>query len=96
MCLTGRVQILVCLCLQPIFNDLEARFKERTQEFDTMKRNVVGKIHLTIEAELSLNRFSHNTPPPCISFNAFHSITELPIVMALKIVLRWWESFTLR
>ena len=28
---------------QPIFKDLEAQFKERTREFETTKKNIVGK-----------------------------------------------------
>jgi len=28
---------------QPVFKDLEAQFKERTQEFETTKKSIVGK-----------------------------------------------------
>ena len=33
----------VFFALQPIFKDLEAQFKERTQEFESTKKNIVGK-----------------------------------------------------
>lgn len=36
-------QWFVFFVLQPIFKDLEAQFKERTQEFETTKKNIVGK-----------------------------------------------------
>lgn len=31
------------LFLQPVFKDLEAQFKEQTQEFETTKKSIVGK-----------------------------------------------------
>ena len=37
--------LLFCYCSvsQPVFKDLEAQFKERTQEFETTKKSIVGK-----------------------------------------------------
>ena len=78
---------------QPIFKDLEAQFKERTQEFETTKKSIVGKQEKQQQFELVRTVFTWVSKSHwlCTYWSIFH-----PIRIKSKTNLDWFARVSSR